>query len=246
MQMNKNDFSDNDALLVSAAQGDLNARNTLVTNNMGLVYSVVKRFGGRGFESEDLIQIGAIGLIRAAERFDMSYGVKFSTYAIPMIIGEIKRFIRDDGIIKVSRSLKETAAAAAAVKKRIEDSEGREATVTEIAKEMNISAAELSAALNSQVAPCSIYAAADDGTGEGKALVDKIEEGENQISRATDKIVIRQLIADLDERDGEIVKMRYFCHKTQEQVAQKLGISQVQVSRLEKKILAKLRHKLGE
>ena len=101
MQMNKNDFSDNDALLVSAAQGDLNARNTLVTNNMGLVYSVVKRFGGRGFESEDLIQIGAIGLIRAAERFDMSYGVKFSTYAIPMIIGEIKRFIRDDGIIKV-------------------------------------------------------------------------------------------------------------------------------------------------
>ena len=242
--MNKNDFSDNDALLVSAAQGDLNARNTLVTNNMGLVYSVVKRFGGRGFESEDLIQIGAIGLIRAAERFDMSYGVKFSTYAIPMIIGEIKRFIRDDGIIKVSRSLKETAAAAAAVKKRIEDSEGREATVTEIAKEMNISAAELSAALNSQVAPCSIYAAADDGT--GKALVDKIEEGENQISRATDKIVIRQLIADLDERDGEIVKMRYFCHKTQEQVAQKLGISQVQVSRLEKKILAKLRNKLGE
>ena len=241
--MNKNDFSDNDALLVSAAQGDLNARNTLVTNNMGLVYSVVKRFGGRGFESEDLIQIGAIGLIRAAERFDMSYGVKFSTYAIPMIIGEIKRFIRDDGIIKVSRSLKETAAAAAAVKKRIE---GREATVTEIAKEMNISAAELSAALNSQVAPCSIYAAADDGTGEGKALVDKIEEGENQISRATDKIVIRQLIADLDERDGEIVKMRYFCHKTQEQVAQKLGISQVQVSRLEKKILAKLRNKLGE
>ena len=134
MQMNKNDFSDNDALLVSAAQGDLNARNTLVTNNMGLVYSVVKRFGGRGFESEDLIQIGAIGLIRAAERFDMSYGVKFSTYAIPMIIGEIKRFIRDDGIIKVSRSLKETAAAAAAVKKRIEDREGREATVTEIAK----------------------------------------------------------------------------------------------------------------
>ena len=118
--------------------------------------------------------------------------------------------------------------------------------MTEIAKEMNISAAELSAALNSQVAPCSIYAAADDGTGEGKALVDKIEEGENQISRATDKIVIRQLIADLDERDGEIVKMRYFCHKTQEQVAQKLGISQVQVSRLEKKILAKLRNKLGE
>lgn len=244
--MNKNDFSENDVLLASAARGDPDARNTLVINNMGLVYSVVRRFGGRGYESEDLIQIGAIGLIRAAERFDMSYGVKFSTYAIPMIIGEIKRFIRDDGIIKVSRSLKETAASAAAVKKRIEDSEGREATVTEIAKEMNISAAELSTALNSQVAPCSIYASTDDGTGESKPLVDKIEESENRIGRAIDKIVIQQIVSDLDERDRQIVEMRYFCHKTQEQVAQKLGISQVQVSRLEKKILIKLRNKLSE
>ncbi len=244
--MNKNDFAENDALLAAAAQGDLNARNALVTNNMGLVYSVVRRFGGRGVESEDLIQIGAIGLIRAAERFDMSFGVKFSTYAIPMIIGEIKRFMRDDGIIKVSRSLKETAAAAAAVKKRIEDNEGREATVAEIAKQMNISPAELSAALNSQIAPCSIYASSDDGTSEGKPLVDKIEESENPIGRATDKIVIQQLVGDLDEREREIVNMRYFCHKTQEQVAQKLGISQVQVSRLEKKILAKRRCRLGE
>lgn len=244
--MNKNDFSENDALLASAAQGDLDARNALVINNMGLVYSVVKRFGGRGYETEDLIQIGSIGLIRAAERFDVSYGVKFSTYAIPMIIGEIKRFIRDDGIIKVSRSLKETAAAAAAVKKRIEDKEGREATLAEIAAEMDVSAAELSTALNSQVAPCSIYAAADDGNAESRPLVDKIEESDNKISRAIDKIVIQQLIADLDDRDKDIVTMRYFCHKTQEQVAQKLGISQVQVSRLEKKILSRLRNKLGD
>ena len=132
------------------------------------------------------------------------------------------------------------------MKKRIEDSEGREATVTEIAKEMNISAAELSAALNSQVAPCSIYAAADDGTGEGKALVDKIEEGENQISRATDKIVIRQLIADLDERDGEIVTIEVFLSQNPRTGCSKARYFTGSGFKARKKILAKLRNKLGE
>lgn len=244
--MIKHHNAENAVLLKRAADGDRGARDELILNNMGLVYSVVKRFCGRGYEKEDLTQIGSIGLIRAAERFDTSFGVQFSTYAIPMIIGEIKRFIRDDGIIKVSRSLKETAAAAAKIRKKIEDSAGREATVTEIAERLGISPEELAAAIDSQQPPQSIYASVDNGTSEGKTLADKIESNGNEIEHMLSKVLVKQLTDSLSERDKTIVNMRYFEHKTQTETANALGISQVQVSRLEKKILINLRKDIKE
>ena len=146
----------NSSLLQKAADGDESAREELITRNMGLVHSVVRRFIGRGHETEDLFQIGCIGLIRAVERFDPSFGVQFSTYAVPMIIGEIKRFIRDDGIIKVSRSLKTIAAQAAQIRDRVTKDTGREPSVSELASELGISPAELAAAIDSQQPPQSL------------------------------------------------------------------------------------------
>lgn len=244
--MTKRSASENTELLKRAADGDKSARDELVLNNMGLVYSVVKRFGGRGYERDDLIQIGSIGLIRAAERFDLSFGVQFSTYAIPMIIGEIKRFIRDDGIIKVSRSLKETAAAAARARKDIEASAGREATVGEIAERIGVTPEELASAIDSQQPPQSIYAAADNGMSEFKTLADKIESKGNEIEHMLGRVLVEELIKSLSSRDKMIVDMRYFKNKTQAETAKMLGISQVQVSRLEKKILLNLRSGVKE
>lgn len=237
-------YEDNESLIKKARNGDLKARDKVIVNNLGLVYSIVRRFLNRGYEEEDLVQIGSIGLIRAAEKFDLSFNVKFSTYAVPMIIGEIKRFLRDDGIIKVSRSLKETAANAAVVKKEIEKAKGTEATVKEIADKMGISAEELSNALESQRPMFSIYAKIDDGNGEGKPLIEKLESVENPMDKAVDKLTIQCLMEELEPRDKEIVKQRYFDGKTQIQIAEKMGISQVQVSRLEKKILQKMRNKV--
>lgn len=244
--MIKDRVEDNEALLKKAAEGDRAARDRVIVNNMGLVYSVVKRFIGRGYERDDLIQIGSIGLIRAVERFDAGFGVKFSTYAVPMIIGEIKRFIRDDGIIKVSRSLKETATTAAGVAAEIENETGREATLAEIALRMDISAAELAVAIDSRRPPRSIYSPVDLGDGEGKTIGDKIECERDEIGHMLKKLLIEELTAELDDRERTIVNMRYFRHKTQTETAQKLGISQVQVSRLEKKILLRLRRKAEE
>lgn len=243
-KINENLYEDNEVLLKKARAGDLKARDKVITNNLGLVYSIVRRFLNRGYEEEDLVQIGSIGLIRAAEKFDLSFNVKFSTYAVPMIIGEIKRFLRDDGIIKVSRSLKETAANAAVVKFEIEKEKGTEATVKEIADKMGISAEELSNALESQRPMFSIYAKIDDGNGEGKSLIEKLESIENPMDKAVDRLTVQSLMEELEPRDKEIVRQRYFEGKTQIQIAEKMGISQVQVSRLEKKILQKMRNKV--
>lgn len=239
-------YENNDELLKLTADGNTEARDKLIISNMGLVYSVVRRFSGRGYETEDLIQVGSIGLIRAAERFDPGYNVKFSTYAVPMIIGEIKRFLRDDGIIKVSRMLKETAALAARVRNDVIKEKGTEPTIKEIADIMGISPEELSNALESQQPLFSLYMKTDDGEGESKSLIDKIESEDNPVDRAIDKMTICTLVDELEGRDKEIVKLRYFDGKTQSAVAEKLGISQVQVSRLEKKILQKMRYKITD
>lgn len=242
--MIKDFTSENEELLKKVADGDEVAREELIVRNMGLVHSVVKRFVGRGYDIDDLTQIGSIGLIRAAERFNAEFGVKFSTYAIPMIIGEIKRFIRDDGMIKVSRGLKETAIKAMSVKERLCANTGCEPSIAEIAAEIGISAADLAVAMESQVRPQSIYASADDGTSEMNPLIDKIESKRDEIGDMVNKVTLRQMICELKERDKKIVYMRYFKMKTQAQTAEMLGISQVQVSRLEKKILAEMRKKL--
>ncbi len=238
--------SENEALLQKVTEGDENAREELIVRNMGLVHSVVKRFMGRGYDVEDLTQIGSIGLIKAAEKFDISYNVKFSTYAVPMIIGEIKRYLRDDGMIKVGRGLKETAIKAMSVKERLTAVKGNEPTIAEIADEIGISASDLAVALESQVRPQSIYASTDDGISEINPLVDKIESKQDEIGDMVNKVALRQMIGELKDRDKKIVYMRYFQMKTQAQTAEMLGISQVQVSRLEKKILSDMRKKLSD
>ena len=237
---------ENAALLERAAGGDETARNQLIEQNLGLVKSIARRFLGRGHEAEDLFQIGCIGLIRAAERFDSSFGVKFSTYAVPMIMGEIKRFIRDDGIIKVSRSLKETATNALKIKDRIINETGREPTLSEIANELNIPVADLATAFEAQVKPESLYITMDDGRGESRPLVEKIESKEDEVAKMLDRVAITSALKDFSQRDREIVYLRYFRQRTQAEVAKKLNISQVQVSRLEKKILLRLRTILSQ
>lgn len=243
--MIKSYSSQNEELLIRAKKGDEEARKLLVVENMGLVYNVVKRFSSRGYDEEDLIQIGSIGLIRAVERFDLSFDVKFSTYAVPMIIGEIKRFIRDDGIIKVSRSLKEMAYNAGKVRDMLIEETGTEPTVTKIAEIMKVSPDELSVAIESQVQPQSIYMTYDDGKSEGTCLLDRLECKNDEIGAMVNKVTIRQILNELEGRDRQLIHMRYYDMKTQAQIAEKLGISQVQVSRLEKKILLDMRKKLN-
>lgn len=235
----------NEELLRRAADGDKAAQNTLVEKNTGLVHSIVKRFGGRGHETEDLFQVGCIGLIKAVKRFDIQFGVRFSTYAVPMIMGEIKRFIRDDGMIKVSRSLKETVCKAMAAKERLMTVKGTEPTVAEIAEEIGVSAAELAAALEAGAAPESLYAVSDNGSKENKPLIERLESDNDYETEIVNKLVLRQLLAECDKREQKIICMRYFKHKTQSQIAEILGISQVQVSRLEKKVIEKMKKKLS-
>ncbi len=236
----------NEVLLKRAAQGDRSAQDLLVQQNTGLVHSVVRRFLGRGQEPEDLFQVGCIGLIKAVQKFDCSYGVKFSTYAVPMIMGEIKRFIRDDGMIKVSRTLKETASKAMAVKEQLTTLNGTEPTLCEIAEKMEISPAELSVAMEAGIRPESLYAAADDGSRENRPLIERLESDTDYEAEIVDKLVLRQLLSEFDLRDQKIIWMRYFKQKTQSQIAEKLGISQVQVSRIEKKLLLRMRERLTD
>ena len=225
----------NEALLTRIKQGDGTARDELIENNIGLVRSVAKRFFGRGHEPDDLFQIGCIGLIKAADRFDLSVGTAFSTYAVPMIIGEIKRFIRDDGIIKVSRAYKNIAYKAASVKERMEAKNKREPTLGEIARELRITPQELSTALEASRRPDSLYSAFDDG---------KISSDEDYEQKIENRLMLRQALSGMDEREKFIIYMRYFKRRTQSDIAEMLGISQVQVSRLEKKVLLKMRREL--
>ncbi len=229
-------------LVEKAKNGDLSAQNLIVEENIGLVRSVVKRFLGRGHEPEDLFQIGCIGLIKAIRKFDVSFGVKFSTYAVPMIMGEIKRFIRDDGIIKVSRSLKELAIKAVSIQESMRK-ENKEISVAELAKRLEVSAEELAMALDAGMKPESLYAMPSDDK-EGKPLIDRIESGVDLESDIVNKVLVREIIEDFDEREKKIIILRYFKQKTQSSIADILGISQVQVSRLEKKILSAMRERL--
>ncbi len=234
----------NEELLTLAAKGDRGAQERLIAQNTGLVHSVVRRFCGRGHETEDLFQIGCIGLIKAVQKFDMTFGVKFSTYAVPMIMGEIKRFLRDDGIIKVSRSLKETAAKAMGIREELTAQNGVEPSLKEIADRMEITPQELAVALDAGAKPESLYATVDNGTREGIPLLEKLENGTDYEGEITTRLAIRQMLGEFDEREQRLLVMRYFKQKTQTQVARVLGISQVQVSRIEKKLLLKMREKM--
>lgn len=241
--MQEKNYNENlDEMIEKAKNGDLAAQNFIVEENMGLVRSVVKRFLGRGHEAEDLFQIGCIGLIKSIKKFDTGFNVKFSTYAVPMIMGEIKRFIRDDGIIKVSRSLKELAVKVLNMQEIIKK-ENIEPTVAEIARRLNVSAEEVAVALDAGIKPESLYAPVGDEN-DGKLLIDKIESKEDPEAEILNKLLVREILDEFDERERKIIILRYFKQKTQSKIAEMLGISQVQVSRIEKKILIRMREKL--
>lgn len=233
------------ALIGRAHQGDKAARDTLFEENIGLIYSVAKRFLGRGVEMEDLFQIGSIGLLKAVDKFDMTYDVRFSTYAVPMIAGEIKRFLRDDGIVKVSRSLKENQYKVYLMREDMERRLGREPTLAEISEEMGLPMEELILTLEAGNEVESLHKTIYQGEGTEIALLDKIPEKENQQDVLLNKIFLEEMLRTLEPKERQLIYMRYFRDMTQTEVAGELGVSQVQVSRMEKRILEQLRGRSG-
>ena len=229
------------ALIAKSHQGDKKARNTLVEENIGLVYSIVRRFLGRGIEMEDLVQIGSIGLIKAVDKFDTGFEVQFSTYAVPMIAGEIKRFLRDDGMIKVSRSLKENARKVFSARERLDKCLGREPCMQELSAETGLSGEEIVMAMESSAEVDSIYRTIYQGDGNAISLEDRLEEKDNPNERLLDHLVLQEVMDSLEEQEKKLIEMRYFEDKTQNQVAAALSMTQVQVSRMEKKVLKKMR-----
>ena len=232
------------ALIGRSHQGDKEARDTLFKENTGLIYSVAKRFLGRGVEMEDLFQIGSIGLLKAVDHFDPSYEVRFSTYAVPMIVGEIKRLLRDDGILKVSRSLKENCGRIYQAKEKLEKELGREPGLDEIAAEVELSLEEVILALESTAEVESLHKTIYQGDGNDISLMDRLPEKENGQEQALDRIFLDEMLQSLDARERQLIGMRYFQNRTQTEIAAELGVSQVQVSRMEKRILKKLKEKI--
>ncbi|HWO75804.1 MAG TPA: RNA polymerase sporulation sigma factor SigF [Bacillus sp. (in: firmicutes)] len=231
-------------LIVRAQKGEQEAKDTIVQKNMRLVWSVVQRFLNRGYEPDDLFQIGCIGLLKSVDKFDLSYDVKFSTYAVPMIIGEIQRFIRDDGTVKVSRSLKELGNKIRRAKDELSKLNGRVPTVSEIAEHLEISVEEIIMAQEASRSPSSIHETVYENDGDPITLLDQIADQEENLW--FDKLALKEAIRDLDDRERLIVYLRYFKDQTQSEVAARLGISQVQVSRLEKKILQQMKDRMND
>ena len=231
-------------LIRQSQAGEKQAKEQLITMHSGLIWNVVRRFTGRGVELEDLYQIGAIGLIRAIDKFDFSYDVKFSTYAVPLISGEIKRFLRDDGMIKVSRNLKENQWK---IKKSMEiflHEHGREATVEELSEMLEMEPEEIVLSMEAVVEIESMEQSMYSGEGKEVSLKERIADEKNEEEELMNKLFLQQLLQGLDKRDRELIFLRYFENKTQTEVAKILGISQVQVSRMEKKLLLKMRNSI--
>ena len=231
-------------LISKAKQGDKETRDVLIQENLGLVRHIVKRFAGRGYDMEDLFQIGTIGLIKAIDKFDVDYGVQFSTYAVPLIIGEIKRFLRDDGLVKVSRGLKENGYRIRQAEERISHEQGRGATLEELAEATSLTKEEVVFAMEANMEVESIYKPVYQSDGSEIYLVDQIADKGNEKEKLLNHIMVTKLLEELDEKEREIIVLRYFQDKTQTEVAKRLGVSQVQVSRLEKKILRHMRQSL--
>lgn len=236
-----------------AHEGDKDARDRLVNENTGLIWSIVRRFAGRGQELEDLFQIGCIGMLKAIDKFDVTYDVQFSTYAVPMITGEIKRFLRDDGIIRVSRSLKENNYKICKIVERLTSEYGREPTIEEIAEEMQMSREDIVITMEANVEVESLHKVVYQNDGNTLMLEDKVSEGvydeksavdiygDDEKEKLINHIVLEQMIERLPNKEKELIILRYFKDKTQMEVASLFGISQVQVSRMEKKILLKMK-----
>lgn len=228
-------------LLRRARAGDRDAAESLVTENSGLIWAVVRRFLGRGAESDDLYQLGCLGFLKAVEGFDPDFGTQFSTYAVPKIAGEIRRFLRDDGAVKVSRSLKERSATVKICRNQLLSALGREPTVQEIARQTGLTAEEIALAETATAATESINAAVGE---DGFSLEHVLSDTETE-EALVERISLRQAISALPEREQTVIRLRYFHGLTQDRVAKVLQVSQVQVSRIEKKALGKLRELMG-
>lgn len=224
-------------LIQKSKDGDKDALDALIVENTPLVKSVVRRYSGKNVEYDDLMQLGSMGLLKAIKNFDENFNVRFSTYAVPMIAGEIKRFIRDDGAVKVSRALKLLAYNIGKFKDDFSKTNNREPTIDEISKEFNVDKEEVVFALDSTRYPLSLNDT--QGDDEGAPLIDKI--GENTSNDLDDKIILNGVIKDLPEREKKIIILRYYRDKTQSEVAGIMGVSQVQISRIENKILSKIK-----
>ena len=231
-------------LVKLAQQGDQSAKTVLLEENSPLIKSIIKRFKGKGIEYDDLYQLGCMGFLKAIKNFNPEFDVKFSTYVVPMVIGEIKRFMRDDGVIKVSRALKSLNLQ---INKFIENYLAmyqKKPSIEEIAKEFGVEEQEIVMAMDSAKMPVSIYSPIDDED-DSSGLVDKIESDEDYNTKMLDNIALKEVIKKLDNREKKIILLRYYFDKTQSEIAKTLNISQVQVSRLENKILDNLRRKLS-
>ncbi len=232
------------ALIQKSHDGDKKAREQLVEENVGLIWCVVKRFYGRGTEPEDLFQIGSIGLLKAIDKFDPTFEVKFSTYAVPMISGEIKRFLRDDGMLKVSRSLKELSLKIFRSREKYIATNHKEPTLEELSDEIGVEKEEIALALEAGIEVESLSTPVYQKEGKQICLEDKVEEKEEYAEKIVDKMFLEQLLETLNQEERKLIYLRYFAEETQSNVGKKLGISQVQVSRMEKKILLQLK-KIG-
>ncbi len=235
------------ALLERAQQGDKTARDGLVQENMGLVYMVAKRFADRGVDAEELVQIGAIGLIKAVDKFDPAMGFTFSTYAVPLIMGEIRRFLRDDNMIHVSRRLKEYARKIAIIRENIKKTENREPTIEELCTGTGLPREDLIVAMESAYEVESISQPVSGGSEDARALTieDQIEDKERFEMPVLNRIALTQAMEELDENEARLIRLRFVEEQTQTQVARALGMNQVAVSRLEKKILIKMKRTLA-
>jgi RNA polymerase sporulation-specific sigma factor len=242
---NNYNYDDNMQLIKLAKAGDKVALDYLIEMNLPLVSSISKKFLNRGYEYDDIFQIGCIGLVKAVNNFDDSFNVKFSTYAVPMIIGEIKRFLRDDGIIKVSRSVKSTARKLHYDKDTLTKKLGREPTIEELSQFSGIDKEEIIIALESSSSMQYLYDTIHQDDGAPVLLIDKLSEAYEEDNEVIDKLALKEALTKLDMKSRQIILLRYFKDKTQIQVAKMMGISQVQVSRIEKKVLKIMKEKLS-
>ena len=239
-------MTENEVLIEHMQAGEKEVREVLIEQNLGLVHHIVKRFLNRGYDTEDLFQIGVIGLIKAIDKFDPSFDVKFSTYAVPLIAGEIKRFLRDDGMVKVSRTLKEDGSRVKYARERLSLRINREPTLQEVSKEAGLTIEEVILAMEANVQVESIYQSVYQNDGNEIYMVDQLaDKGKDEQEKMLNHLVIKQLIEGLPETEQKLIRLRYYQDKTQTEVAKMLGISQVQVSRMEKKILLGLRERMN-
>ncbi len=233
-----------EALLLRASEGDTEARRQLIDGNLRLVLSIVQRFSGRGACMDDLFQVGCIGLIKAIDRFDTGVGVQLSTYAVPMIIGEIRRYLRDDSAVRVSRSTRDLAYRACGMRDLLTKEHGREATIDEIARALGEAPEAVSAALDAIAEPVSLYEPVYADGEDSVFIMDQLKDNGSSDEQWLESIALRDAMETLGEREKKIIRLRFFANKTQMEIAEQIGISQAQVSRLEKGALQRMRKHL--